>query len=158
MTGPFVYPLRALAADYARAAAGLPLVAVVVFLPMHPLLTALVAALAAMFASFGLRTAFRQASPVVLTETGIHLTGPFGRAINWAELEGVRLRYYSMRRDRTRGWLELILEGSGRTIRIESQIIGFETIVSRAAIAAAARGLALDEATTVNLAALDFGV
>jgi hypothetical protein len=148
----FAYPRLALLADYARASAGLLFLAAVLFLPLHWILAVLFGAIAALLLGFGLRTWLRQRSRIELSEGGIAVTGPLPRRIDWAELSEFRLRYFSMRRDRKRGWMELTLKGPTAKLAIESQIEGFETIVARAARAAA--GLAVDEASLTNLAAL----
>jgi hypothetical protein len=155
MTGRFGYPRAAIVADYARASAGLVFAAMVLALPMQRALAILFAALALLLAAFAARTALRQASLIVLSDAGIALEGPLGRRIAWSELDGLKLRYFSMRRDRKRGWMELTLSGGGRRLSIESQIEGFEAILAGAAEAAAARRLKLDETTAANLAAFD---
>ncbi len=152
MSAVFAYPRPVLLADYARASAGLVFLAAVLFLPLHWILAVVFGAIAALLLGFGLRTFLRQKSHIALTETGIALEGPLPRRIEWADLAEFRLRYFSMRRDRKQGWMELQLRGPGAKLAIESQIEGFETIVERAARAAG--GLTIDEASLVNLAAL----
>jgi hypothetical protein len=152
----FAYPRPVLLADYARASAGLVFAAAIVFLPLHWILAVLFGAIAALLLGFGLRTFLRQQSRIELTETGIAVTGPLPRRIDWADLAEFRLRYFSMRRDRKHGWMELTLRSPATKLSIESQIDGFETIVERAARAAA--GLAVDEASLVNLAALGIAI
>ncbi len=152
MSAVFAYPWPVLLADYARASAGLVFLAASLFLPLHWILAVVFGAIALLLLGFGLRTFLRQHSRIALTETGIALEGPLRRRIEWADLAAFRLRYFSMRRDRKQGWMELQLRGPGAKLAIESQIEGFETIVERAARAAG--GLDLDEASLVNLAAL----
>jgi hypothetical protein len=156
VTAVFAYPRPALLADYARASAGLVFAAAIIFLPLHWALSVVFGAIAALLLGFGLRTFLRQRSRVELSDTGIALTGPLSRRIDWAELAEFRLRYFSMRRDRKHGWMELTLKGRTGKLSIESQIEGFETIVERAARAAA--GLAVDEASLVNLGALGIAI
>jgi hypothetical protein len=158
MTTNFAYPQAALLADYARAAAGLVFAAIAILLPMHWAVTLAFGAMAALLAIFGVRTAIRQRSRIELSDAGIALRGPFDRAIAWAELDGFGLRYFSMRRDRKQGWMELRLRGGGRRLSIESQIRGFDEIVQRAANAAGARRLPLDTASETNLAAMGIAV
>jgi hypothetical protein len=152
MTAVFAYPPLALLADYARASAGLLFAAAALFLPLHWALSVVFVAIALLLLGFGLRTLVRQRSRVELSDTGIAIAGPLPRRIEWAELSQFRLRYFSMRRDRKHGWMELTLKGRTGNLSIESQIAGFETIVERAARAAS--GLVIDEASLVNLGAL----
>ncbi len=154
MTTSFAYPRPALLADYARAASGLVFAALAILLPMHWILVSLFGLLAALLLAFGARTWLRQKSRIELMPDAIRLAGPIERRIPWEALDRLELRYFSMRRDRKQGWMELSLAGNGTRLGIESQIEGFGEIVERAAEAAALRGLAVDQATETNLAAL----
>ena len=80
--------------------------------------------------------------------------GLIRRRLPWAELTRCTLGYYSTRRNREGGWMQLTLACGGRRLRIDSQIEGFETILRRVARAAAERGIALDRTTVENLRAL----
>ncbi len=51
----------------------------------------------------------------------------------------MKLAYYSTRRDRRDGWMQLELRAGASTIRLDSRIDGFAELVERAALAAAAR-------------------
>jgi hypothetical protein len=66
----------------------------------------------------------------------------------------MRLAYYSTRRDRRSGWMQLELGAGGARVRLDSRIEGFDQVVRHAAAVAAAHGLALNEATFANLEAL----
>lgn len=144
--------LRSLAADYARCGAGLaatvtPLVAT----PLLPALDWTLAAAALLFALHGTKTALRHLSVVECGQEGISLRGPIPKSIRWSELRELRLRYFSTRRDRERGWMQLVLKDSESTLRVESTLAGFGDIVAHAAQAAAAAGLDLSAATLGNL-------
>jgi len=151
------YPTRMLLEDYARGAAGLLFLAIAL-VPMHWALHLVFGLVALLLLGFGARTVLRGRSRIVLGEDAIAVVGPFGKRLPWAALSGLKLRYFSTRRDRKRGWMELTLSGPDARLTIESQIDGFETIVRRAAAAAKARGLSVDASTEGNLAALDVPV
>ncbi len=119
-----------------------------------PVATTILASLAALFALFGIRTALRHATRIDVSETGLRASGPLAAAIRWAELDRLKLAYYSTRRDRRDGWMQLELKGDGATIRLDSRIAGFNDLVERSALAAAARGVELSAATAANLEAL----
>jgi hypothetical protein len=152
--GTFRYPRGPLIADYARAGGGLVLTA-------GPLLAFDVAVWAGvalggaalLFALFGLRTAQRHATVVELDDDGVRARGPLGGQVSWSELRSVRLTYYSTRRDRRDGWMNMTLRGRG-TVRLESSLDGFDRIAERAAAAARSRRLRLSETTLQNFAAL----
>ena len=149
------YPPRELMGDYVRAALGLlatggPLL----FVPASPVMMWLLGGLAALFLAFGARTALRQMTVVRLDDARITAIGPLGVSIDWSDLGRLGLAYYSTRRDRTRGWMQLSIKGSGRSLRIDSTIDGFREIVATAAGHAEQRGLELSPATRGNLVAM----
>lgn len=151
----YAYPGSAMIGDYARAAAGFVAVtAVLAVASAGPVATGILSGLAALFALFGLRTGLRHATRIEATETQLSAAGPLSATIRWAELDRVRLAYYSTRRDRRDGWMQLELRGGGSTIRIDSRIDGFGELVERSALAAAERGVELSAATAANLEAL----
>ena len=111
-------------------------------------------ALAALFAVYGVRTVLRHRTWLSVSEEGITVHGLLRRHLPWEALTRCTLGYYSTRRNRDRGWMQLTLKAGRRKVRIDSQIEGFERIVHHAASAAAAHGIALDHTTRENLRAL----
>jgi hypothetical protein len=151
------YPARSLMEDYARGAAGIVFLAIAC-VPMHWVLHLLFGLIAVLLLSFGIRTYLRGRSRIVLDAAGIAVVGPVAKRLGWDTLDQLKLRYFSTRRDRKRGWMELTLRGGGTRLAVESQIDGFETIVRTAAKVASERGLAVDASTEGNLAALDVAI
>jgi hypothetical protein len=149
------YPAAAMVGDYLRAAAGLvPSGFLLVTLPVGTTAATVLGGFAAIFAVFGLRTALRHGASLEMTETELRAHGPWRSTIEWAGLDRMRLAYYSVRRDRRSGWMQLDLGAGGARLRLDSRIDGFEQVVRHAAIVAAARGVELNEATAANLQAL----
>jgi hypothetical protein len=154
------YPRRVIVGDYLRAGAGLgctlvPLVAA----GGQPVASVVFGGLAALFAVFAARTTIRQATRVVSTDAGLERsaisTFGLGRVtVRWERIADVKLRYFSTRRDRERGWMQLAVLGGDGRITVDSTLEGFDAIARRAAEAAAANGVALSGATIDNLAAL----
>ena len=87
-------------------------------------------------------------------DQGIIAHGPLGAAIAWNDLNGLKLKFFSTRRDRRDGWMMLILKDGKHTLKLESTLTGFDEIVDRAAEIAKAKRLALTDATTNNLLAM----
>ena len=152
MSVSFRYPWRALAADYARSAAGLA-VAVLLAWVVHPAAAVswIMGGCAALFLVYFGRTVCRHLTHIELDEAGVCARGPLGAAIRWESLCSVRLEYYSTRRDREEGWMQLKLRDARRSIRIASQLEGFGGLASAVAREARCRGVALDAATRENL-------
>jgi hypothetical protein len=152
VTGPYRYPTRVLALDYAGTTLGLGAsLGVICFMqPAAPVAWVLTGA-AALFLVYFARTVCRQLTHFELDETGIRARGPLGAAIRWADLRLLRLDYYSTRADRENGWMQLKLGDARRTIRIDSELDGFVQVALFAAQEAARRDLALESATVNNL-------
>lgn len=150
------YRGRALAADYLRAATGAGTTGgIAAFANALPVWTYLLGGLALLFLAYGVRTALRQLTTVECTETGLVAQGPRPVAIAWKDVRDVRLRYYSTRRDRSAGWLQLTVVGPRGAIRLDSSLEGFEQVAARALRAAQARGLSLCPDTLANAKALE---
>lgn len=149
------YPRQALTGDYVRAGAGLlltggPLLAVDVgFWPQL-----LLGALVILFGFFGWRTWVRQMTTVVVGEDGISTLGPRRASLPWSELRRVKLSYFSTRRDKSGGWMQLNLKGGGRNLQFDSNLEGFDDIARRTFEAAMAYNVELSATTIGNFAGL----
>ncbi len=149
------YERGAILGDFTRGGLGLLLTAgPVLMLPMVTWLAVALAACALLFGIYLFRTWQRSAAVIEIDDGGIRSTGPLGRAIAWDALEGLDLRYFATRRDKEGGWMQMRLRGGGARIDAESSLDGFETVVARAAEAAARNRLALSDVTRENLRAL----
>lgn len=155
-----LYPASAMIGDYLRAAAGLvPTGAIFATMPVAPVAAIVLGGFALVFGIFGLRTALRHNTSIEMTDTGIRAhglvaNGLVDRTIAWDELDRIKLSYYSVRRDRKSGWMQLELAGGGTRLSLDSRIAGFGEIVRRAVEAAAGRHLQVSESTATNLEAL----
>ena len=149
------YPATAMIGDYLRAAAGLvPTGVVFATEPVGTVAATVLGSFAAVFGVFGLRTVLRHRTSLEMSDTELRAYGALRCRINWAELDRMKLAYYSTRRDRRSGWMQLELRAGGSTVKLDSRIAGFDRLVQRAAEVAASRGVALNEATLDNLQAL----
>jgi hypothetical protein len=150
-----LYPASAMRGDYLRAAAGLvPSGVLLATVQVGTVAAVVLGGFAAVFAVFGARTILRHATSIEMTERELHASGPRQASLRWADLDRMRLAYYSTRRDRRAGWMQLEL-GAGRTrLRLDSRIEGFDELVRHAARVAAANGVEFNEATVANLQAM----
>ena len=81
-----------------------------------------------------------------------------GRAIAWDDMNDVRLRYYSTRRDRRGGWMQLkVTSQAGGKIGFDSSLEGFQDVLEYIVEAAAARRIELNEDTLANLQQMGIG-
>ena len=154
------YPRQTLWADYVRAAAGVLLCgAPLLLLEVNRWLAYLLAAGFLLFALFLVRTALRHQTRYVLGPDTLCADGPAGTLVEWARLDRLKLSYFSTKRDRSDGWMQLSIgSAGGRMAKVDSSLDGFHDIVERAARAAEAGGVELDEATRANLRAMGISV
>lgn len=150
-----VYSAVALVGDYLRASGGLCLVG----LPLAITETAAAATLllvifAAIFLLHGAKTVSRHVARIDLGEDGIRSRGLTRAEIRWRDLRKLKLAHYSTRRDQSGGWLQLVLIGDGKRLRIDSYLQDFPVVVARAMLAAEENRIRLDPATVANLEAL----
>jgi hypothetical protein len=85
--------------------------------------------------------------------------GPAGTLVEWNRLDRLKLSYFSTKRDRSDGWMQLSIgSAGGRTVKLDSSLDGFHDVVERAARAAETAGLPLSETTRANLKAMGISV
>jgi hypothetical protein len=152
------YGRPALYADYARAAVGVAVCVMPVLFVAANGFTYALAALGGLFLLFGIRTAVRHMTEIEVDESGIAARGPLGGRIAWDELRRLKLAYYATRRDRKGGWMQLTLTGTGRTLRLDSSLDGFDDVARLAARAGVRNRLEISDATRANFAALDIAL
>lgn len=153
------YQSQQLRGDYVRAGVGLLLTLGPLFATGATGVSAIVLlALAAVFAAFALRTFLRQHTEVICDAEGVSTTGLWRATVRWHGLRRVKLSYFSTRRDRQKGWMQLMLRGDTGTIRVDSQLEGFEALVARASAALNEHGLRVNDVTASNFASYGHAV
>jgi hypothetical protein len=146
------YPLSVTLADYARSGSGLALAAgPLLLVKTAPALTVVLALSAGLFLIYGLMAVRRGVSHMEVTGSGIVLHGPLATRLDWADLRRIQLAYYSTRRDRSGGWMELTLVGTRRRVVVDSRIDQFRALAGRVVAEARARDVSLDAVTRLNL-------
>lgn len=151
------YPFSRLWPDYLRSVLGLLLcLGLLLFAAPQSVIFILLAGLSLLFAWLGAVAAWRQQIEVQLDASGVTSHGRWGfggrRQILWSDVTAVELRYYSTHRDRSKGWLQLTIEGHGGRLQVDSDLTGFSHLVREALAAAERRGIALGETTRANAA------
>ncbi|MBS0540324.1 MAG: hypothetical protein JSR47_16275 [Proteobacteria bacterium] len=154
------YPRQTLWADYMRAAAGVLLCgAPLVALNVNRWLALMLAAGVVLFGVFLVRTALRQWTRYVLAPDTFCADGPLSGIVEWARLDRLTLSYYSTKRDRSAGWMQLSVgSAGGRTIKVDSALEGFYDVAERAVQAAEANNVEMSATTRANLKSMGISV
>lgn len=149
------YSLQNLLPDYLRGGAGLIIGGGGWLLAPGMLhVVVIFGGLTLLFLLFTMRTVARQYTRIEMTDDAI-TSGGIGRlTLRWSDLDRVKLRYYSTRRNRSGGWMTLKLARRRTAISVDSNIDGFDAIAARAARTIAENRAAADDITLANLAAL----
>jgi hypothetical protein len=146
------YPLANIIGDYLRSTAGLLFVAIPAALTqLGTTVTVILAALAAIFLVYGARTVNRHLTEIELDDTGIKSKGGLSRQLRWRNVERLDLRYFSTRRDRQNGWMQLRLDGDRTVVRVDSQIDDWQQFVEQVCQMVPLSQITLGETTMVNL-------
>jgi hypothetical protein len=150
------YPPQTLWADYVRASAGVLLCGLpLLFLEVNHWLALVLVAGFVLFALFLARTALRHHTRYLLAADTLCADGPAGGVVEWNRLDRLKLSYFSTKRDRSAGWMQLTVgSAGGRAVKIDSSLDGFHEVVERAAEAASITQLPLSRATRANLRAM----
>lgn len=149
------YPPSALRAAYLLAGTGIVIgFGPFIFGQSATFLRWLLGAMGLLFLVYFARTVVRQLTRIEIDATRIGARGPLGVDIRWNDVRALRLNYYSTRQDRSGGWMELLVKGPRRSIRIESTLEGFVDVVGDAVREVGQRKLELDDRTRANLHAL----
>lgn len=92
---------------------------------------------------------------VEVDDQGLRLSGGlFGpKTIKWNELERFELRYFSLRRDRKGGWMDLKLKARGQTVVLDDRLDRFHDVLARAWTGARSADVGMSDATHANLIA-----
>jgi hypothetical protein len=158
----FRYPLSALVKDYLLGILGLAA-------SIHILSTTesgtgiywFFIALGGFFLIVTANAANRHVTRITVSEDGIS-SGPWARRfIAWKDLKGLSLRFYAVRSVIGRnkgGWMTLKLKSGTGSINIDSDLPHFQSLVTKAALAAKENGVLVDAYTAHNLLSLGIEV
>lgn len=155
------YPLTSLYGDYIRTLIGLFFMGVPFYFAFPNLfMTIIFGSLTLLFLLFGLRTALRHVTVIETSPEGIATIGPLGKRMAWREIAKVDLKYFSTSRDKKSkdGWMQLKICSNAGCLKMESNLPGFEQIVSKTATAAFQNGAEMNETTVENFTAMGITV
>jgi len=147
-----LYPQGAIIADYCRGGAGLcitagPLLAV----PVTTIAAIILGSMAALFVIFLIRTATHHRMVAQLDDKRVSARSWSIKTINWDGLTQLQLRYFAVKKDRSQGWMQLVLKDPLTTLRFDSTLSGFDEITKAAYRAAQRNDLVLSPPTMENL-------
>ena len=148
------YPLKSLYGDYLRTLIGLFFMGVPFYFAFGNLfMTIIFGSLTLLFVVFGIRTGLRHVTAIETSPEGIAVVGLLGKRIAWGDITKVDLKYFSTSRDKKNkdGWMQLKVCNASTCLKLESNLSGFEQIVSRVATVAFQNGAEMNETTVENL-------
>jgi len=155
MTERLSYPAKAVMGDYARAAIGIVFTGVpALSLGQWTFAHWLLVPLCLLFLVFAWRTRVRQRTAIVWDDTVLSLSGATQASVRWDQVRSLKLAFYATGRDRTGGWMQLTLKSDAAKISADSAADNFPAFAARAALAAQALDLPIDEISRANFAAL----
>jgi hypothetical protein len=153
------YERGAIIKDYLMGSAGLAVVGLpLAVTELGSWLLTIFTALALLFGVYMVRTWVRSRTVIEMDEIGLRAHGPRTVELPWDSLGEIDLRYFSTRRDKHGGWMQLTL-GDGtksrlRRFSIESSLENFPEVALQAGEAAERNDLAMSETTIDNLRSL----
>ncbi len=156
MTGEaYHWPANALRGDFIRMAICFTVcLAILAAVPVRSLEFVVFVIPAIAFGAYLAQTVLRARTTLTLLPEGLAVAGFFGtRLILWDTLDQFTLRYYTLRRDKEAGWLDLKLSSPGASITIDDRVDGFRPILQRAWEAARSRDIGISSSTYANLTA-----
>ena len=149
------YPAHSLRGDYFRAGGGVIFFGGLVFAGgLDGVVFYILAILTALFALLGWRTWICNATVLTVDKTGIATSGLGYTHLAWQDINQVKLNYFSTRRGRQDGWMELMLTSNGSHIKVDSRIENFHTIAQHVHGTALRRSIELNQVTLANFASL----
>lgn len=155
------WPAKKLAGDYVRGVLGVVFALLCALLaPPGSWWQILLVLLLFLFLTFLSDVLIRHGTRIAMTRVGLIRRRPLWGEdrVNWDAIEGLDVRFYPSRRDRTAGWMTAKIKGPQGSISMDDAMTGFEDVMDRAMQALEARGLGLNEATSANLASLGLGL
>ncbi len=156
---PLVYSRASIYRDYAGAIGGLALtIGPLLMIAMPTLPRLLCSVMVVVFAVYLWLTVKRHVVRFHVDEQSIRACAFRPSALSWSDIDDIRLRYFSTRRDGSRGWMTIRLSQGRHRIQIESTLDQFESILDRAARTVKENGLILDPASVQNFASSGYPI
>ena len=153
------YSRKSISGDYIRAVTGLVITGGLLLAATKiTIFQYIFAAGALLFLGFLLRTFLRQFSSFVVTKQDLKRVGLFKRSLSWDQLNNVTLKYFSTRRDRKAGWYQLTLSDGIAKITIDSELMGFDTVMKICSDVVIQKRLTVSETTSENFASSGFSL
>ena len=157
MADEYGYSFSSVGGDFVRAIVGLVLCSLPILLGLELILALwFLVPLTAVFITFLVRTIIRYMTTVTVADEWIRVNSFFDITLYWADVTDFKLSYFTLWRNGEKGWMQMRLRNAKNSVRIESSLVGFEEIASRAFAAAEANQISLNSATTSNLEAFGF--
>ena len=151
----FRYPVASLRGDYIQAAVGTTITGALMISAFSvPVMFFFIGPLFVLFFGFGLKTWSKHLTMIEIEPSGLQIFGFRRRHVDWNSVTGAKLRFFTIKRDRDAGWMELTLLTDSRKIKIESTIDGFNEIAEAVARIVESKDIKIDETSVENFNAI----
>jgi len=149
------YPISELRGDYLRAGAGMVFFGLLLIgASSVPVMFVIIGSIFCLFLGFAVQTWSRHMTLIQIEPDGLRFYGLRRQEISWDDLTKAKLRFFTVKRDRDAGWMELTLfKGKAKT-KIDSRIEGFNDIAAAVARTVEDKGVVIDENSVENFNAL----
>lgn len=149
------YPVSSLRGDYFQAGIGMSITGLLLIgASSVPVMFVIIGSLFALFAGFGIKTWSKHMTLIQIEPDGLQIFGLRRRQVSWEDLSGAKLRFFTVKRDRDAGWMELTLFTDKGKVKIESSIDGFNEIAASVAKTVESKNVVIDETSVENFNAI----
>ena len=149
------YPISELRGDYIRAVAGMLFFGMFLFSASSvPVMFFIIGSIFLLFLGFAVQTWSRHSTVIRIEPHGLRFYGLRHREIAWDDLSSAKLRFFTVKRDRDAGWMELTLFKGKNKTKIDSRLEGFNDIAAAVANKIEEKGVTIDENSVENFNAL----
>ena len=149
------YPISELRGDYIRAVAGMLFFGMFLFSASSvPVMFFIIGSIFLLFLGFAVQTWSRHSTVIRIEPHGLRFYSLRRREIAWDDLSSAKLRFFTVKRDRDAGWMELTLFKGKNKTKIDSRLEGFNDIAAAVANKIEEKGVTIDENSVENFNAL----
>lgn len=152
------YLFSSILSDYLRSMLGLTVCGFLIIVSgVHIVVLYILGMLILLFVTYAIRTVCRHFTSISFDRDclQVYIGVWLWREIKWSRVAGIKMRYFSTRRDKTGGWLQLIVLDGDTKISFDSHLENFAVFAERALSIAVEKKLSLNPTTLENFKSIN---